>query len=126
MKTKTGNILSAYRFISESEIELMCTSTGVNVNHNDIYLYDIGMGHDGGYGQYKLHVAIDFNGEKYDFYKHSTNSILYDELNSADYDSEEWQSLMTSIFQSVMEDQSNTDKLADIEESIKEEEEENE
>ena len=125
MKTKTGNILSAYRFISESEIELMCTSTGVNVNHNDIYLYDIGMGHDGGYGQYKLHVAIDFNGEKYDFYEHSTNSILYDALKSADYDSEEWQSLMTSIFQSVMEDA--TDRLQDIEEAIcKEEEEENE
>ena len=119
---KTGNILSAYKFIEEKEIELLCTSTGINVNLNDIYLFDIGMGPGSGYGQYTLTVIVDINGEKHAFYQHSTDSMLYDSLKSAEYDSEDWQAIILSIFQSVMEAEANEDKLRDIEEAIEEDE----
>lgn len=116
--TKENSILSQYNFINQESIVRNCTSDGSCPAYG-IWLYDIGMGRSSGYGQYSMKVMLQLDGTMHTFSKHSTDSELFDNLKSAEIGSEEYESIMTGIFEDVME--ANQDRLPEIEQEIKEE-----
>jgi hypothetical protein len=117
----SGKVLSSYNFINQDSVALQCTPDGKWPNGYDLWLYDISMGRGNGYGQYKLCVSVQFNSEMHNFRKHSTDSELWDELHSDDLTDERKEEILTSIFESVMQD--NEGKIMDIVEEILAEEE---
>ena len=116
-----GNILSQYDFISQKQIIDYCTTSIKNEHPKyNIWLYDIGMGKSGGYGQYNMIVKVQFNKEMKTFTKHSTDSQLYDAYQEGK-DSDKYENILTQIFEEVMD--YNEDKLYEIESELEESEE---
>ena len=117
---KIGKILSQYSFINDADIAIQCTTNGHHPSF-DLWLYDIAMNRGDGYGQYKLSVQVQYNNEMKKFTKHTTNSVLWCELNNSyELTEDRKNEILAYIFVEVME--ANADEILEIEEEILEQE----